>query len=384
MRGHSPRMVWLDPRDALPHEKGTGENRREPAVIRGFRQDGLRVWRGRVPGLALVALLLGGSAGARDLTVGLNDAAAPVALGEAVVRPFAAAEGVAVDIQGWEGGVAALKPKVEAGAWDVVSLGGADLLAGCEAGLREKLDWSALGGRERLLAGGASECGRGVALRATILTWDKEKVQGTPGWAEFGDVVKMPGRRGLRKNARGTLEIALMADGVAPGEVYRTLRTEAGVDRAFRKLEQLRPYIIWWQDEVEAARLLTTGDVLMTSAPAGAVAEANRQEGRNFAMQWQGALTTVVALSVAKGSTNLPLAMKLLAYAAEAKVQARLAGMAPLGPLAKGALEGMAAEAVAMLPTGPVALAAGVPVDEAFWRDNMAKLSQRFDVWLPR
>jgi putative spermidine/putrescine transport system substrate-binding protein len=122
----------------------------------------------------------------------------------------------------------------------------------------------------------------------------------------------------------------------------------------------------------------------MTSAPAAAVAEANRQEGRNFAMQWQGALTTVVALSVAKGSANLPVAMKLLAYAGEAKVQATLAGLAPLGPLAKGALEGMAADTVATLPTGPAALAAGVPVDEAFWRDNMAKLSQRFDVWLPR
>lgn len=337
----------------------------------------------------LAALLLGGQAAAQELTVALNDMLAPTALREAIIRRFAEAKGVAVDVQGWEGGVAALRARVESRAgWDVASVNGTEALAGCEAGLLEKLDWPALGGRDRLLPGGATDCALGVALRATVLAWDRDKLQGapgwTPGWAEFGDVVKHPGRRGLRKHPRGTLEIALMADGVPPNEVYRQLRTEAGVDRAFRKLEQLRPYIVWWQDEVEAARLLATGDVLMTSAPASAVAEANRQEGRNFALQWQGGLTTVIALAIPRGAPNQAEAMRFLAFAADPRIQAGLPAQAPLGPLAKGALEGMAPAEAALLPTGPAAQAGAVAVDEAFWRDNLAKLSQRFDVWLPR
>ena len=59
-------------------------------------------------------------------------------------------------------------------------------------------------------------------------------------------MAKYPGKRGLRKGVQGNLEIALMADGVAPGDVYRTLRGSDGVARAFRKLDQLKPYLVFW------------------------------------------------------------------------------------------------------------------------------------------
>jgi len=197
-------------------------------------------------------------------------------------------------------------------------------------------------------------------------------------------VVKLPGRRGLRKQVRGTLEVALMADGVAPGEVYRQLRTEAGVERAFRKLEQLRPYLVWWQDEVEAARLLASGEVLMTSAPSAGIAEAVRQDGRRLAVQWTGAITSVAALAILRGTPNASQAARLLSFAADPKVQAALPALAPLGPLARGALEGVAPELQGLLPTGAAAMSVAVAADEAFWRDNLARLSQRFDAWLPR
>lgn len=336
-------------------------------------------------GAALLALAWGAQAMARDLTVALHDGLAPGALRDAVVRPFAEVAGIAVDVQAWEGGVAALRARLEGGAgWDVLSLTGAEMLAGCEAGLLEKLDWAALGGRERMLPGGAAECGLGVALRGLVLAWDRDRMQGMPGWAEFGDVVKHPGRRGLRKQVRGTLEIALLADGVAPAEVYRLLRTEAGVERAFRRLEQLRPYIVWWQDEVEAARLLASGEVLMTSAPSAGIGEAMRELGRPFAVQWNGGLTSVVALSVVKGSPNLSNAVRLLAHAAEARVQGGLAARALLGPMTRGALEAVPAEAQALLATGQPGQGPTLAADEAFWRDNLARLSQRFDAWLPR
>lgn len=339
--------------------------------------------------LALAALLPSPPASARDLTVALHDMLAPGALRDSVIRPFADTAAIAVDVQPWEGGIAALRTRLEAQpGWDVISLTGAELLAGCEAGLLEKLDWAALGGRERMLPGGASECGLGLALRALVLAWDRDKLQGnpagaTPGWAEFGDVVKLPGHRGLRKQPRGTLEVALMADGVPPAEVYRQLRSEAGIDRAFRKLEQLRPYIVWWQDEVEAARLLASGEVLMTTAPSTGIAEAIRQDGRGFTMQWTGAITSVVAMAIVRGGPNQANAIRLLAHAAAPRTQAGLAAAA-LGPLARGALDGMAPEVQALLPTSPAALAASLPADEAFWRDNRAKLAQRFDAWLPR
>ncbi len=35
--------------------------------------------------------------------------------------------------------------------------------------------------------------------------------------------------------------MALLADGVPPGEVYKLLETPEGLDRAFNKLEALQP-----------------------------------------------------------------------------------------------------------------------------------------------
>ena len=55
--------------------------------------------------------------------------------------------------------------------------------------------------------------------------------------ADFFDLGKFPGKRGMRKGAKANLEMALMADGVPAAEVYTVLGTDEGVDRAFAKLD---------------------------------------------------------------------------------------------------------------------------------------------------
>ena len=46
-------------------------------------------------------------------------------------------------------------------------------------------------------------------------------------------------KRGMRRGARMTLEIALMGDGVAPADVYKVLATPQGQQRAFAALDRL-------------------------------------------------------------------------------------------------------------------------------------------------
>ncbi len=150
--------------------------------------------------------------------------------------------------------------------WDLVMVDSDELATGCSDGLFEKLDWSAIGGKDHYLPQAVSDCGVGAGVASLVLAWDRDKFPGTPGWADFWDVAKYPGKRGLFHGVRGNLEFALIADGVAPGDVYKVLATSDGVDRAFRKLDQLKPYIVWWQDGAEAAHILASGDVLMTSA----------------------------------------------------------------------------------------------------------------------
>src|SRR3546814_1178814 len=75
------------------------------------------------------------------------------------------------------------------------------------------------------------ECGVGAFVWSTVLAYNGKTMKTAPtSWADFWDVKKFPGKRGMRKGARYNLEFALMADGVAPGDVYKTLSAPEGVE----------------------------------------------------------------------------------------------------------------------------------------------------------
>jgi putative spermidine/putrescine transport system substrate-binding protein len=331
--------------------------------------------------LAAALLALGGppAAWSRDLTVGLPAGGPVQALRHVYLTPFAAT-GAKLDVLTRPTGAQALRADTAA-AWDVVQLSGAELPPVCQAGVLEKLDWPALGGRDRMVPPGATDCGLGIFVQATVLAWDHAKFQGTPTWRDFWDIAKLPGKRGLRRSPRGTLEIALLADDVAPGEVYRTLRSDDGVDRAFRRLDQLAPYLVWWTPGArDGLHLLSSGEALMTSAASPSIVLANRGGGRSFGMQWAGGLVEAEYWAIVKGGPNLAEAQRLLAFAADPKVQAKLPEAGGLGPLAKGANDGLPPD---LLAASPAAGPGTLWVDEAFWRENGEKLQARFDAWLP-
>jgi putative spermidine/putrescine transport system substrate-binding protein len=246
----------------------------------------------------------------------------------------------------------------------------------------EKLDWSTIGGKDHYLPQAVSDCGVGAGVASLVLAWDRDKLAAAPTWADFWDVAKIPGKRGLFQGVRGNLEFALIADGVAPGDVYKALNTSDGVDRAFRKLDQLKPYIVWWHDGAEAARILASGDVLMTSAYAPQITTAGHTAHRNFGLQFAASLYEMESWAILKGSPNLRLATQFLYFAGTPAIQARLVGLYGDGGLAKGANDGLAPELTQISPTLPANLNAAVRVDAAFWHDNLAKLRPRFETWL--
>lgn len=335
-----------------------------------------------VAAAAILAMSFG-AASARDLTiVALSPAEAAVQ--QVFAHPFTEATAIPTNMAGWDGGIDALRTQAKAAddPWDLVMVDSDTLATGCTEGLFEKLDWSAIGGKDHYLPQAVSDCGVGAGIASLVLAWDRDKLPGTPTWADFWDVAKYPGKRGLHKGVRGNLEFALIADGVAPADVYKVLATADGVDRAFRKLDQLKPYIVWWQDDAEAARILASGDVLMTSAFAPPIAQVNRTAHRNFGVQWNASLYEVQSWAIIKASPNLRQATQFLYFAGTPAIEARLVGLFGDGGLAKGANDGLPPELMQISPTAPANLNVAVRVDMGFWHDNLAKLHQRFESWL--
>jgi putative spermidine/putrescine transport system substrate-binding protein len=336
--------------------------------------------------LAAVAILAAGTATAvaRDLTVVARGDSLQAALTDAYLHPFTDVTGVRTTAVTWEGGMAALRDQLKApdNAWDLVLTDPEELATGCAEGIFEKVDWAAVGGKDHYQPWSVTDCGVGATIANTVLAWDKDKFPVTPTWADFWDVAKYPGKRGLRRDVRGALEIALLADGVAPGDIYKTLSSKDGVERAFQKLDQLRPYIVWWQNGAEAAKILGSGDVLMTSAPSGAIATAARTDGRNFGIQFGASLYTVLNWAIPKGSPNLRASQQFLYFAGMPLIETRLLRGAGLAGPAKGLNEGLPPELLAISPTAQANLATALMVDTNFWHDNLAKLGPRFDAWL--
>jgi putative spermidine/putrescine transport system substrate-binding protein len=332
--------------------------------------------------LAAAALLAAVTADCHALTIVTLGQADQAAMADAYIQPFTALTQIPVHQDSWDSNMETLHAKATEGGWDLIEVSPEDLTAGCADGTFEKLDWAAIGGKDHYLGMAVSDCGVGAVLRDTVLAWDRDKFQATPTWADFWDVAKIPGKRGLAKNVRGALEFALLADGVAPGDVYKTLGSSEGVDRAFHKLDQLKPYIVWWQTPAEAARILGSGDVLMTSTPSSVIALANRIDKRNFGVQFAASLLEPRSWAMLKGAPNAHEAQQFLYVTGASSLQARLFRVSGEIGLARGTNDWLTPEQQALSPTLPANLNAALRVDTGFWHDNLAKLRARFDAWL--
>ncbi len=321
-----------------------------------------------LPAFGPMAIAASGSPSPADaMAIALRPDASATLLQRLVLQPAAEAAGLPITLVHWDGELARL---AATGGPELVEADAATLQAGCAAGRFATAAWPP-SLRVGLIdpgssSSGSSSCVLAVATRSTVLAWDHDRLPSTPSWGDFWDVARHPGRRGLRRGSRGTLEIALLADGVAAGDVYRALATPAGLDRAFRKLDQLRPYIVWWRRDDEPARLLASGGVLLTTAPAERILQA-RPAHPNLALTFGQSLFAVDGWALAEpaSATGGEHARRL---AAELVSPGRLAAYASAANL------GSAADAARV--------SAALQIDEAFWRANAAGLATRFNGWL--
>ncbi|PKU25290.1 ABC transporter substrate-binding protein [Telmatospirillum siberiense] len=328
--------------------------------------------------------LAGGSALARDLTVVSWGGTYQDAQKVVFFQPFQTKTGIKMADEPWDGGVGVLRAKIQGGNanWDVVQVESEELAIGCEEGLFEKLDYSKIGGKNAYLPTAVSDCGVGSIVYDFILAYDGDKLkEGPKSWADFFDPKKFPGKRALRQGPKTNLEIALIADGVKPQDVYKVLKTEAGVDRAFKKLDGIKSELIFWKAGAQPAQLLASGEVAMTSAYNGRITAANEKDKKNFKIVWDGALYTIDSWVILKGSPNRDAAYTFLDFAGQAENQKNLPAHVAYGVTNKAATALVDPKLLPILPTAPQNMANVELIDDQFWLENLDRLTERFNKW---
>lgn len=337
--------------------------------------------------LTTVLMLSAGAAFADTLTVVHQGGASGDAMQAAFIDPYASETGVAMTVDVFAQELARLRSQVETGnvVWDVVSVNPLNEAAGCEEGLLEQIDWSAMSNEADFEAlGGFRDCGAPYLFSPGGLVYDGDEYVGDAApqtWQDFWDTTKYPGKRGMLYQPDQTLELALMADGVEPGDVPAVLAGPGGVDRAFKKLEELKPHIVWWKTGDESMRLILSGEVEMVYAWQGRTNAANNANGRNLVIQWPAGFTSAVMyMGIMKGTPNKERAVEFVGYGLTPKAQAAFSEIMGSPPANAAAYDLISETAKQNMPSqhlDKLMLQAG-DVYLNFWLDNGDEIRQRF------
>src|SRR3970282_1141132 len=140
---------------------------------------------------------------------------------------------------------------------------------------------------------------------------DKMGGQVPEGWADFFDTTKFPGKRGMWDySAGGIFEFALLADGVAPGDLY-----PLDLARATKKLDTIKEDLVFWSSGAESQDLIGKGEVTMTMIWNGRGYSAKHIDNNPVEIQWNQQIVTADYFVVSKGTPNKDLAMDFIAWA---------------------------------------------------------------------
>lgn len=322
---------------------------------------------------------------------------------EAYHKPFAEATGITVNSSDSDNPATPVKAQVEAGnvSFDVASVEIADAVRLCDEGLVEEIDPAILpdgadgtAALDDFLEGTVTECMIPTDVFATAIAYDTTKFPdgGPETIADFFDLEKFPGKRGLKKGAKTTLEMALMADGVPAADVYATLETDEGVDRAFAKLDTIKGEAVWWEAGSQPVQLLADGEVMMTMGWNGRIFNAAVGEGQPFALMWDGQVFEWEGWVIPKGAPNLEGALEFVKFSTSTEPQASAAEWISYGPPRKsaaaivgnfqGATDGEEIPMAPHLPTSAENQTNALASSLDFWADRDTELNERFNAWL--
>ncbi len=281
---------------------------------------------------------------------------------------------------------------------DVAVVDSSDAIALCDEGLIEPIEASALppapDGTPAIrdfLPEALGPCFVGADVYATGLAYDARRFpEAKPQTvADFFDLDRFPGKRGVSKQARFTLELALMGDGVPPDQVYEVLATPEGQDRAFAKLDSIRDQIVWWEAGAQPPQLLADGEVAMSSTYTGRIFTAVTEDKMPFGLIWDGQIQVTEGWVIPKGAPNRDGALAYIAAATSTQAQTDFTRFISYGPARRSslALVGTYKDGTTPmaphLPTSPENMTNALRYGTAFWADHDAQLTERFNAWLP-
>ena len=314
----------------------------------------------------------------------------------------------AVKFENYNGGLGEIRAQVESGSvvWDVVDVLPDEAITGCDEGLFEDISGlydtftpapdgtSMIDDMANSGVTNLSDCCAPQIFWTYVVFYDPDAFSGAKPSkiADFFDVEKFPGKRGVHTWANGFIQMAMVADGVAPGAVYKVLKSQTGaLDRAFAKMDTIKDHIVHWSAGSKPLELVKSGEVVMSIAYNGRVGAANLSEGENFEYIWEGQLIEQEYICLVSGSPNRDEALAWMIHASSPASQAEQAKYITYGPMRASGIDIIKAgepwfhtgiDVMPHMPNTPELLKISVMGDPEWWSDNGAEIDERYGAWM--
>jgi putative spermidine/putrescine transport system substrate-binding protein len=276
-----------------------------------------------------------------------------------------------------------LRAMVDSGnpEWTVTEMGGQDFVRAKELNLLEPLDLSVVD-LSRYPEAVRDTHAYPSSVYSTVLAYRTDAFPNgshPKGWAEFWDVRRFPGPRSLRNHPVDNLEFALLADGVAPDKLY-----PVDMDRAFRKLDELRQHVtVWWSTGAQPAQLLVDREVVLASGWNGRFYDIMRQ-GAPVGVEWQGGALKQSTYGIPRGSRQAYWGQRLFQVMTDPRLQAIYATELAYPGLHPDTPKFVDDSVKPHLPTTPANLERQFWISVDWWTANGQRAQERWNRWMLR
>jgi putative spermidine/putrescine transport system substrate-binding protein len=300
--------------------------------------------------------------------------------------------------------VAKLRAMDEAGnlTWDLVDVVAADAIRLCDEGLAMEIDHDEILARAPDGTPASEDFGDLIisdcfipqiaysttnAYRTDVEEWNGATPEDI---CALFDLETFPGTRTLQRQPIDNLEWALICDGVAFEDVYDTLETPEGQDRAFAKLDEIKDSTIWWTSAAESIQSLADGEAVMGSSYNGRFFSAIVEQDQPLEMLWDAQVYDLDGWIIPAGlpEDRLARVLDFLYFATDTQRLADQAAYISYGPARASSAPlvsthaTLGIEMAPHMPTNPANSSNAFVQNYLWWADYRDDLDARFQAWL--
>ena len=296
---------------------------------------------------------------------------------KAFTHPFTEETGIEVVISDTPD-MAVVRAQVQSGnvQWDVFDAVGQQAAAGQNEDLWEPLDKSIVDTDN--LTGPVTDHIVGFYIWSGGIMWVPSRHEGSEvpmNFRQLWDTNRFPGRRAFRARAYENLEIALLADGTDPQDLY-----PLDVERAFSSLNRIKDSVANWVSATpQTIELLRTNEVDYSYGYSGRVVAA-QDDGIDIDMSLEQTINGTEYLTALRGTRKREAAMRFIDFCLRPDRQAEFSELMIYHPVRGSALANIAEPARRWLPD--LEAPQNILLDDLWWGENDAVVSERFQEWM--